>query len=79
MTPPGLYPELEPFHVERLAVSGLHTLYVEQCGHPDGAPVLFVHGGPGAGCSPTDRRFFDPRAFRVVLVDQRGSDRKSVV
>ena len=77
MAPPGLYPSLEPFHQERLVVSALHTLHVEQCGNPDGIPVLFVHGGPGAGCSPTDRRFFDPQAFRVVLVDQRGAGRST--
>ena len=77
MAPPGLYPEIEPYHVERLAVSPLHTLHVEQCGNPNGIPVLFVHGGPGAGCSTTDRRFFDPRAFRVVLVDQRGAGRSA--
>ena len=77
MAPPGLYPELEPFAHERLAVTPLHTLYFEQCGRPDGIPVLFVHGGPGAGCSTTDRRFFDPRAFRVVLVDQRGAGRST--
>jgi len=72
-----LYPPLEPFAVERLVVSALHTLYVEQCGNPRGIPVLFVHGGPGAGCSTTDRRFFDPQRFRVVLVDQRGAGRST--
>ncbi len=77
MAPPGLYPAIEPFHTERLQVAALHTLHVEQCGNPEGAPVLFVHGGPGAGCSETDRRFFDPQAFRVVLVDQRGSGRST--
>ncbi len=77
MAPPGLYPELEPFHTERLAVSPHHTIYVEQCGNQRGEPVLFVHGGPGAGCSTTDRRFFDPRAFRVILVDQRGAGRST--
>lgn len=77
MAPPGLYPEIEPFHHERLAVTTTHTLYFEQCGNPAGIPVLFVHGGPGAGCSATDRRFFDPRAFRVVLVDQRGAGRST--
>jgi proline iminopeptidase len=77
MAPPGLYPPLEPFHQQRLPVSPLHTLHVEQCGNPAGAPVLFVHGGPGAGCSATDRRFFDPNAFRVVLVDQRGAGRST--
>ena len=77
MAPPGLYPELEPFQSERLTVSPRHTIYFEQCGYPQGAPVLFVHGGPGAGCSTTDRRFFDPEAFRVVLVDQRGAGRST--
>ena len=75
MAPPGLYPVIEPFDSERLAVSSKHTLYFEQCGKRDGVPVLFVHGGPGAGCSTTDRRFFDPNVFRVVLVDQRGAGR----
>ncbi|MFO1053068.1 MAG: prolyl aminopeptidase [Planctomycetota bacterium] len=75
MTPPNLYPPIEPFASEHLAVSALHSIYFEQCGDPQGAPVLFVHGGPGAGCSETDRRFFDPAAFRVVLVDQRGAGR----
>ena len=77
MTPPGLYPEIEPFDTKRLTVSPRHALYFEQCGNPKGVPVLFVHGGPGAGCSTMDRRFFDPRAFRVVLVDQRGAGRST--
>lgn len=77
MTPDALYPSIEPFAVERLAVTDLHTLYVEQCGNPQGIPVLFVHGGPGAGCSEVDRRFFDPARFRVVLVDQRGAGRST--
>lgn len=77
MPPPGLYPPCEPFHQERLPVSPLHTLHVAQCGDPRGIPVLFVHGGPGAGCSPASRRFFDPRGFRVVFVDQRGAGRST--
>lgn len=77
MAPPGLYPAIEPFHTATLAVSRLHAIYYEQCGNPNGAPVLFVHGGPGAGCSTTDRRFFHPGAFRVVLVDQRGAGRST--
>ena len=77
MAPPGLYPEIEPFATDRLAVSPQHSIYVEQCGNREGIPVLFVHGGPGAGCSTTDRRFFDPSAFRVVLVDQRGAGRST--
>lgn len=77
MTPDALYPPIEPFAVENLAVTALHTLYIEQCGNPQGIPVLFVHGGPGAGCSEVDRRFFDPARFRVVLVDQRGAGRST--
>lgn len=77
MSPPCLYPPIEPFAHERLVVSAIHSLYFEQCGNPAGLPVLFVHGGPGAGCSATDRRFFDPDVFRVVLVDQRGAGRST--
>lgn len=69
------YPAIEPFASGHLAVDAVHDLYWEQCGTADGLPVLFVHGGPGAGCSPFDRRFFDPTAFRVVLFDQRGAGR----
>jgi len=69
------YPAIEPFASGRLAVDAPHELYWEQCGTPDGIPIVFLHGGPGAGCSPFDRRFFDPAAFRVVLFDQRGAGR----
>ena len=69
------YPEIEPFTSGRLAVDPPHVLYWEQCGTPGGIPILFVHGGPGAGCSAFDRRFFDPTAFRIVLFDQRGAGR----
>ena len=71
------YPEIEPYASGRLEVDAPHELYWEECGNPDGLPILFVHGGPGAGCSLFDRRFFDPAAFRVVLVDQRGSGRST--
>lgn len=77
MVAPGLYPAIEPFATARLPVTAQHTLYFEQCGNEQGIPVLFVHGGPGAGCSTTDRRFFAPNAFRVVLVDQRGAGRST--
>ncbi|MCI4663612.1 MAG: prolyl aminopeptidase [Neomegalonema sp.] len=70
-----LHPPIEPYDRFRLQVSSLHTLYVEQCGRPDGAPVVVLHGGPGGGCSPAMRRFFDPRVFRAVLFDQRGCGR----
>ncbi len=68
-------PPIEPFATGDLAVEEPHVLYWEQVGNPDGVPVLFVHGGPGAGCTETDRRFFDPSYFRVVLFDQRGAGR----
>jgi proline iminopeptidase len=58
-------------------VDDLHTLYWEECGNPSGTPVLFLHGGPGAGCSPEHRRFFDPKYYRIVLFDQRGAGRST--
>ena len=69
------FPPIEPFDTGTLAVDDPHRLYYEQCGNPYGEPMLFLHGGPGAGCTPIDRRFFDPDHFRVVLLDQRGSGR----
>ncbi len=68
-----LYPEIAPYRTHRLAVDALHTLHVEECGNPDGIPVIFLHGGPGAGLSPVHRRFFDPARYRIVLFDQRGT------
>ncbi len=70
-----LYPIIEPFAREMLDVGDGHTLYVEQCGNPDGIPVVVLHGGPGGGCSPAMRRFFDPNVYRIVLFDQRGCGR----
>ncbi len=70
-----LHRAVEPFATEFFDVGDGHSLYVEQCGNPGGLPILFVHGGPGAGCSAADRRFFDPDRFRAVLIDQRGSGR----
>ena len=69
------YPPLEPYAVHRLAVDPPHALYVEECGNPKGLPVLFVHGGPGGGCTADNRRFFDPSRYRIVLFDQRGCGR----
>jgi proline iminopeptidase len=68
-----LYPEIEPFDRGHLSVSAVHQLYYEQCGNPNGKPVIFLHGGPGAGVVPGYRRFFDPQAYRIILFDQRGS------
>jgi proline iminopeptidase len=68
-----LYPPVEPYDQGRLAVTPLHTIYYEQCGNPQGAPVVFLHGGPGGGIVAAYRRFFDPTHYRVILFDQRGS------
>ncbi|HEY0199995.1 MAG TPA: prolyl aminopeptidase [Rhodanobacter sp.] len=68
-----LYPAIEPYRTQRIDVDALHTLYVEECGSPDGLPVVFLHGGPGAGIAAYHRRFFDPWRYRIVLFDQRGA------
>lgn len=70
-----LYPAIEPYKSGLLRVSTVHQIYYEECGNPKGKPVLFVHGGPGAGCDNRARSFFDPRAYRIVLFDQRGCGR----
>ncbi|WP_461480576.1 prolyl aminopeptidase [Porticoccus sp.] len=69
------YPRIKPYASHWLAVDALHKLYIEEVGNPDGIPVLFVHGGPGGGCTENDRRFFDPEKYRIILFDQRGSGR----
>jgi proline iminopeptidase len=68
----SFYPEIEPNRSGYLEVSELHRIYWEESGNPDGKPVVFVHGGPGGGTDPKQRRFFDPHAYRIVLFDQRG-------
>ncbi len=68
-----LYPPIEPYDSGMLALDDLHTMYWEAVGSPTGVPVLFLHGGPGGGCSPEHRRFFDPEFYRAVLFDQRGA------
>lgn len=70
-----MYPPIEPFASGSLAVDDLHRLYWEESGRPDGVPVVFLHGGPGAGASPVHRRFFDPAFYRIVIFDQRGAGR----
>jgi len=72
---PGLYPRIKPYKTHQLTVDPPHVLHVEESGDPNGIPVLFVHGGPGAGCMPYHRTFFDPEAFRIILFDQRGCGR----
>lgn len=71
------YPAIEPYNTGRLEVSGGHSLYFEEVGTPGGKPAVFVHGGPGAGAQPFDRRFFDPERYRAVLFDQRGCGRST--
>jgi proline iminopeptidase len=71
----GLYPALEPYRSGYLRVSPIHDIYYEECGNPQGRPVVFVHGGPGAGGDVMARRFFDPARYRIVLFDQRGCGR----
>lgn len=72
-----LYPPLSPYATYELAVGGGHRIYVEECGRPDGIPAVFLHGGPGAGCESSHRRFFDPGRYRIVLFDQRGCGRST--
>jgi proline iminopeptidase len=72
-----LYPEIEPWDTGTLEVDARHTLYYEQCGNPDGKPVVLLHGGPGGGCSDKMRRFHDPARYRMVLFDQRGAGRST--
>ena len=70
--PPALYPPISPFEHGFLEVDEIHKLYWEQSGNPQGIPVVFLHGGPGSGTSPIQRRYFNPENYRVVLFDQRG-------
>ncbi|WP_170589320.1 prolyl aminopeptidase [Ruegeria arenilitoris] len=70
-----LYPPVDPFDQRVVDMGDGHRIYVEQCGNPDGIPVVVLHGGPGGGCSPAMRRYFDPEVYRVILFDQRGCGR----
>ncbi|TRZ56775.1 MAG: prolyl aminopeptidase [Rhodocyclaceae bacterium] len=70
-----LYPQIEPYANGYLQVDGGHQIYWEMCGNPLGTPALFLHGGPGGGCTAGDRRWFDPQRYRIVLFDQRGCGR----
>jgi proline iminopeptidase len=72
-----LYPDIEPYNSGWLKVSGIHEIYFEECGSPDGKPALIVHGGPGGGCNPAMRRYHDPARYRIVLFDQRGCGRST--
>lgn len=72
-----LFPEIEPYASGRMPLDARHTMYWEASGNPDGIPVVFLHGGPGSGASPSHRRFFDPARYRIVIFDQRGSGRST--
>jgi len=75
--PSALFPPIQPIRHGMLEVDELHTIYWEEVGNPAGVPVLFLHGGPGAGLSPQHRRFFDPQHYRVILFDQRGAGKST--
>ncbi|MCP4494150.1 MAG: prolyl aminopeptidase [Gammaproteobacteria bacterium] len=68
-----LFPAIQPGETWYFPVSDKHTLYLEECGNPDGVPIVFLHGGPGGSCEPGHRRFFNPERYRIILFDQRGS------
>lgn len=70
-----LYPEIEPYKTGHLDTGDGHQIYWEMCGNPKGKPAVFLHGGPGSGCSPKHRRLFDPQKYRIMLFDQRGCGR----
>ena len=68
----SLYPPIKPYVTHHINVDEVHSLYIEETGNPQGLPVVFLHGGPGTGCAPYHRQFFDPEVYRIVLFDQRG-------
>ena len=72
-----LYPAIKTYDSHTLAVDSLHTLYIEECGNPNGLPILVLHSGPGTGCESYHRRLFDPEVYRIILFDQRGSGRST--
>lgn len=73
----NLYPELDILEKRLIKVDDLHEIYYEICGNAQGKPVVFLHGGPGSGCNPGQRRFFDPAYYKIILIDQRGCGRSS--
>jgi proline iminopeptidase len=74
-----LHPAVEPYRSGWLRLDPPHVMYYEECGNPGGVPIVFLHGGPGAGATPTVRRFFDPQRYRIVVYDQRGVGRSTPV
>ena len=73
----SLYPEIEPYAAGRIALDGTHVMHWEACGNAKGVPLVFLHGGPGGGCLPHHRRFYDTAFWNIVLYDQRGAGRSS--
>lgn len=71
----NFYSPIEPYATGWLELDAIHTMYYEESGNPNGVPVVFLHGGPGAGASPNHRRFFDPESYRIIIFDQRGAGR----
>src|SRR5688500_18626245 len=71
------YPDISPYRQLSLPVEHPHVLHIEECGAAHGLPAVFLHGGPGAGCEPYHRRFFDPKRYRIVLFDQRGAGKST--
>lgn len=71
----NLFPEINPYRSDHLSVTNTHQIYFEECGNPNGHPIIFLHGGPGSGSNPSQRRFFDPTHYRIILLDQRGCGR----
>ncbi len=72
-----LYPEIIDPIVHDVNTGEIHNIYVEECGNPSGIPIIFLHGGPGSGCQPYHRQFFNPDKYRIILFDQRGSGRST--
>lgn len=72
-----LYPSIKSYKTHQLKVDSTHTLHIEECGNPDGAPILVLHSGPGAGCENVHKRLFDPEKYRIILFDQRGAGQSS--
>jgi len=75
----SLFPELEPYASGRIVLDGTHAMHWEVCGNPEGVPIVFLHGGPGGGCLPHHRRYYDPAFWKIVLFDQRGAGRSSPI
>ena len=73
----GLFPEIEPNKEYRIPCGNLHNIYVEESGNPSGQPIIFLHGGPGGGCGTKQRRFFDPKYYRIILFDQKSKEKST--